>query len=173
LGIYRSNVRFIFSGVRVIGNPDVLSGTIYRVPEPRRPAQKEVCIMSAKLPFLHIIFDILKNPMAMISIVLPAVIFYFVIGSMPRGYQDAGLLVIYCLVLMVLAAYAQFDIAIKRYHILEKNKNINKMINDINNMLRDKTPQKVVDTNKKTNPVLAKTKHEKYKLNDEDCKEFQ
>ena len=92
----------------------------------------------------QIIKTILLDPLALASIFLPAVIFYLIIGGMPRNYPGLASLYFYAFILIVFTVYTRYDIAIRKLRMKQKSADLEKMVQDVNALLI------------KANPVAAK-----------------
>lgn len=92
----------------------------------------------------QILMGMMKDWMTLVSIILPILIFYLIIGGMPRNYPGIASLYLYALILIVFTIYARYKLVSTIIRLNAKSKEVDKILLEINTLI------------KKTNPVVAK-----------------
>lgn len=105
---------------------------------------------TAKPPINQILKMMFTDPVTIAGIVLPFVVTYLIVGSMPRNYPSINQIYIYGLILVIFSVYAQFRISSMRIRVRTRTDELEKMVRELNNLVR-----------KTKDPVTFKREQEK------------
>lgn len=92
--------------------------------------------MAAKPPLGAILKSMVKDPLTWAGILLPIIVAYLIVGSMPRNYPSIGQVYLYCFILVMFSIYSRFDTNSTKLRVKIKIDEVDKMMRDLTNLIK-------------------------------------
>jgi hypothetical protein len=115
----------------------------------------------------QVLKTMVKDPLTIISIFLPVVIFYLLISGMPRNYPGITNYYVYALILTGFAIYARYNVAVKGITLKFKMMEVDQIMNDLNTIMKTTTSPPHPSSQIQKKPVKQRA------IPEEDIKDFQ
>jgi len=87
----------------------------------------------------EILKRMVKDPITLILLIVPVIVFYLIITSMPRNYPSTNYLYIYAAILIVLTLVSRYNLIKTKSSIAIKSKEVDRKLGEVNQIMREVT----------------------------------